>query len=619
MIHPAVVTVLMAVLMMGCEVSPRRMDLAGALSGERQAHFTNMQRKSGITFRHRPTHDSARHFKANHYDHGTGVLVADIDGDDLLDVYFLNQIGGNVLYKNLGHGKFKDVTKASHTGLAGRVCVGGALADIDNDGDQDLFVTTVRSGNILLQNNGKGVFADITEFAGLAYRGHSSGAVFFDFDRDGLLDLFLVNVGHYTTDRHDEQGYYVGVESSYALLVQGGFEEKSILYKNMGTSQFKDVTAAMRLDGLSGWNGDATITDYNHDHYPDLYIGNMEGDDHFFENVGGQYFAEVTDGVFPKTSWGTMGPKFFDFNNDLLIDLMTVDMHSDMMMDFAEEQEEMKLPVEFAKPAMGDISNNVLGNAFYKNLGNGSYEEISDAIGIETYWPWGMSVEDLNADGYQDIFVPSGMGYDFSYGGNVLLINQHGEIFKHAGYEWGIEPRANGNIINDIFGIDCGGIDKQRVECQPDFNASPKCVVNGACYKNGFITGARSSRSSAIFDMDNDGDLDMITGEFNDVPQVFVSNLAQRKDIHWLKVQLTGTMSNRSAIGARVELFYGDNKQVRYVDGKSGYLSQSQMPLYFGLGDGPFVDRIEVLWPSGKRQVIETGITANAVMKIVEQ
>ncbi len=408
-------------------------------STEVRFHFTNRQEESGIVFRHHPTHDSGKYYKANHYDHGMGILAADVDNDGFLDVYFLNQIGPNAMYRNLGHGRFQDITKHSRTGLDDRVSVGGSFVDFDNDGDQDLFVTTVRGGNVLFQNDGKGVFTDITKNSGLEYKGHSSASVFFDFDNDGLLDLFLVNVGRYTTNDFDEQGYYIGYDRAFLLHLKKGFEEKSILYKNLGHGRFKDVSKDMRLE-VSGWNGDASIVDYNNDNYPDLYIVNMQGDDQFFENVKGKYFKEVTKDVFPKTAWGTMGVKFFDYNNDLLIDLMTTDMHSDMAMNFREDEEKMKLPPRLAGPHMGDISNNILGNAFYKNLGSGGNQEISDAIGAETYWPWGISVGDLNADGYQDVFISSGMGYPFRYGKNVLLINEKGERFKDSEFELSREP-----------------------------------------------------------------------------------------------------------------------------------------------------------------------------------
>jgi hypothetical protein len=579
--------------------------------------FVNNQKESGISFRHHPTHDSAKYYKANHYDHGVGILAADVNNDDRIDVYFLNQIGPNALYKNLGNGRFEDMTQASGTGLGDRVSVGGSFADYDNDGDQDLFVTSVRIGNVLLENDGKGAFTDVTEGSGLEYKGHSSGSVFFDFDNDGLLDLFLVNVGRYTTDGFDEQGYYVGRDKAFLLHLQKEFGESSILYKNLGNGRFKDVTGSIGIEVL-GWNGDATVVDYNDDGYPDLYLVNMQGDDQFFENVGGQSFKEITDRVFSKTAWGAMGVKFFDYNNDLQIDLMTTDMHSDMMKGFKEEEEEMKLPVRLARPEMGDISNNILGNTFYKNLGNQTYQEISDEIGAETYWPWGISVEDLNADGYQDIFVASGMGYPFRYGRNIFLLNNRGEDFKHTEIAVGIEPRATGNRINDFFRLDCEDADRQRRECVRDFNNGRDCQANEVCYEEGFVMGARSSRSSVIFDIDNDGDLDIITNEFNDFPQVLISNLAQENEINFLKVKLIGMASNKDAVGARVTIFYGNHRQVRYVEGKSGHLSQSQLPLYFGLGHYKAVDRMEIVWPSGRKQVIDKGLEINELAKIIE-
>jgi hypothetical protein len=136
-----------------------------------------------------------------HYDHGNGIAVADVDGDQLLDVYFVNQVGGSQLWKNLGGGRFEDITETAGVALKDRIGVTATFADVDNDGDADLYVTTVRGGNALFENDGHGVFRDITRDAGLNYSGHSSGAVFFDYDRDGLLDLFLVNVGRFTTDR----------------------------------------------------------------------------------------------------------------------------------------------------------------------------------------------------------------------------------------------------------------------------------------------------------------------------------------------------------------------------------------------------------------------------------
>src|SRR3954469_4514963 len=169
-------------------------------------HFANRLKDSGITFVHRIVDDAGVHYKAVHYDHGTGVAIADVDGDGLYDIYFVNQRGGNELWKNAGGGRFTNVTRDGGVAVAGRISAGGSCAGIDNDADQDLFVTTVRGGNVLFENDGRGHFRDISKAAGVDHVGHSSGAVFFDYDRDGLVDLYVANVGRYTLDRRGRGG-----------------------------------------------------------------------------------------------------------------------------------------------------------------------------------------------------------------------------------------------------------------------------------------------------------------------------------------------------------------------------------------------------------------------------
>ena len=181
-----------------------------------QFHFTDKLKESGITFVNHAVDDVTLHMKAAHYDHGTGIAVADVDGDGLYDIYFVNQVGGNELWKNIGAGKFKNVTKADGVGLPGRISVGAAFADVDNDGSQDLFVTTVRGGNVLFKNDGHGHFTDVTEEAGLGMVAHSSGAFFFDYDNDGLLDLLVCNVGKYTNEDKGPDGEYVHIKTAFS-------------------------------------------------------------------------------------------------------------------------------------------------------------------------------------------------------------------------------------------------------------------------------------------------------------------------------------------------------------------------------------------------------------------
>ncbi len=575
-----------------------------------QFQFSDKMKESGITFTHHAVDDVTKHMRMGHYDHGSAVAVADVDGDGLYDLYFVNQVGGNELWKNLGGGKFKNITQEAGIALAGRISVAAAFADIDNDGDQDLFVTTVRGGNALFENDGQGHFKDITQEAGLTLIAHSSGAFFFDYDNDGLLDLLVCNVGKYTSDEKGPNGEYVGIPNAFEGHLHPDRYEYPVLYRNLGHNRFRDVTAEV---GLSphGWCGDATFSDLNGDGWPDIFFLNMQGHSHYYENQGGKKFVEKTDQYFPITPWGAMGIKFFDYDNDGLMDLFIVDMHSDMSDEPGPENEKKKSDITWTDSYIqGAKSDSIWGNALYHNLGKGKFEEVSDRLGAETYWPWGPSVGDLNADGWDDIFIASGMSYPYRYGINSLLLNDRGKKFDDAEFILGIEPRKS--LYTPWFEINCS--DPQEREAQEKLE-SKVCVGQSG---KSIVMAPRSSRSSVIFDLDNDGDLDIVTNDFNSEPQVLVSNLAQHKKIHWLKILLQGTLSNRNGLGATVRVRAGGQTYTKYNDGKSGYLAQSVLPLYFGLGDAAKIDRVEVDWPSGRKQVLTTGIEENLTLRIAE-
>jgi enediyne biosynthesis protein E4 len=575
-----------------------------------QFQFSDQLKQSGITFKYHAVDDVTKHMRMGHYDHGSAVAVADVDGDGLYDIYFVNQVGGNELWKNLGGGKFKNITDEAGVGLPGRVSVGAAFADVDNDGTQDLFVTTVRGGNVLFKNDGHGHFTDVTQEAGLGLVAHSSGAFFFDYDKDGLLDLLVCNVGKYTYDDKGPDGEYVGIPNAFDGHLHPERYEHPVLYKNMGHHHFKDVTAEVGLDP-HGWCGEASFADLNDDGWPDIFFLNMQGHSHYYENQGGKKFVEKTDEYFPKTPWGAMGIKFFDYDNDGRPDLFIVDMHSDMDHEPGPENEKQKSAVTWSDTYIqGTKSDFIWGNALYHNLGAGKFEEVSDRLNVETYWPWGPSVGDLNADGWDDIFIASGMSYPYRYGINSVLLNDRGKKFDDAEFVLGVEPRKS--LYTPWFEIDCS--DPQEREAQEKVE-SKACVGQSS---KSIVMAPRSSRSSVIFDLDNDGDLDIVTNDFNSEPQILVSNLAQRKQIHWLKIVLQGTSSNRSGLGATVRVHAGGQTYTKYNDGKSGYLAQSALPLYFGLGDATKIDSVEVDWPSGQKQILNTGLEENQTLRIAE-
>ena len=566
--------------------------------------FRDRLPESGITFRQVPVDDGARDYKAVHYDHGTAIAAADVDADGRPDLFFVNQRGGNQLWRNVGGGRFEDITAKAGVAMAGKVSVGASFADFDNDGRPDLLVTTVRQGHVLFRNEGEGRFREVTAQAGLALPkpGHGSGAVFMDFDRDGRLDVFVCHVGVYTRNDKGRSGEYLGRSDAFQGWQFPERSEASPLFRNRGDGRFEEASAALGL-AHRGWSGDATFCDLDEDGYPELYVLSMSGDDRYYGNRKGTRFEDETRARFPKTPWGAMGVKFFDANNDGWMELLVTDMHSDMTgaqikagdtnltAAFEKLKSDPWCSVEWKPEQFQRATNSILGNAFYQNRGPGlPMLEASATMGTETYWPWGVSVADVNADGFEDVFVTAGMGYPLRYVGNSLLLNDGGRRFLDSEFVLGIEPRRGDPILREAFVLDTS---------LPEERRHP--LARGKTGKVR-VMGTASSRSSVALDVDGDGDLDLVTNEWNDAPQVLISNLAERGNLRFLSIRLVGTTSNRDGLGATVRVHSGGRVQSRFHDGKSGYLAQSSLPLYFGLGSATTVDKVEVTWPSGRRQ-----------------
>ena len=532
--------------------------------------------------------EQGENFKVNLYDHGCGLAVGDYDGDGNDDIYFTNQLGPNALFRNTGSGTFEEVTKRSGPiDLDDRICVGATFNDYDNDGDQDLYVTSTRGGNVLFQNNGTGKFADVTEKAGLVCVAHSQTAAFFDYDSDGYLDLFLTNTAKWTLDQFDEQAnYYLGAPDFEALFTSP--IEYNILYHNNRDGTFTDVTEEAGVKGR-GWGGDTAVFDYDDDGHMDLIVSNMFGITQLYRNEGNGKFRDVTSDTFKLTSFGAVGMKLLDIDNDGNLDLCIADMHSDMWTKWeslptheisktkyrymggpyvgiipgAREKEE-----ELADLMQIKYDELLFGNSMFLNRGEGNFEEISDQAGFETFWPWGVATGDFNCDGFEDIFLPSGMGYPFGYWQSYLMMNQGNNTFKDEAASAGIEPLPRGMYL------------EERIAGTPS-----------AC----------SMRCAATADFDGDGRLDIITNNFNDAPYYFQNRFPKQ---NYVSFRLQGTKSNRDAIGAIVRLRIGDGQLVRQVQSAGGYLSQSTKTLHFGLGEGNKIDEAVITWPSGIKQSI---------------
>jgi hypothetical protein len=578
------------------------------------APFKESAAEAGLTWRMNfLPNEQGQNFKINLYDHGCGLAVGDFDGDGREDIYFCNQLGKNALYRNNGDGTFTDVAERAGVALGDRICVAATFVDYDNDGRPDLFVTSTRGGNVLFRNLGGGRFEDVTERAGLAHVGHSQTAVFFDYDNDGFLDLFLTNTAAWTTDAFDNGAHYWPGKDQFTDLLYSK-KEYNVLYHNVPVDpahpskgrKFVDVTEKAGLKGR-GWAGDAVAFDYDGDGHTDLFVTSMFGRCQLYRNNGDGTFTDVTLATLGRTPWGALGARLFDFNNDGRLDLYVVDMHSDMWMGLDRKHDSLQTALEAEKKKFSSVfgpwaqrnpdmiekekeigrlvgfkpDEVLFGNACYRNDGGGKFTEVSDRAGLETFWPWGIATGDFDNDGWEDVFLPSGMGYPFYYWPNYLLMNQGDGTFRNRADELGVEPPPRGKFFDKPIGGE---------------------------------PAARSSRCAVTGDFRGVGRLDIVTNNFNDQPYYFKNQLPRR---NYVQFRLRGTRSNRDAVGAVVRLYQGERVMTRQVVGAGGYLSQSSRVLHFGLGDRPAIDRVEVTWPGGRKQDLGA-VAANTVHDVVE-
>jgi hypothetical protein len=520
---------------------------------------------AGIHFiHHRPTFDPKI---ANIEPHvaalGASVSVADFDGDGWPDLYFTNSRFGspNALYRNKHDGTFEEV--AASAGLADLnrpgdgVSMGAVWGDFDNDGREDVLV--YRYGYLALFRNVDGHhFEDVTEKAGLHRWMNSNGAIWLDYDRDGLLDLYVtayfrsdIDLWHLTTTKI--------MHNSFEFATNGG---KNILFHNLGGGKFEDVTDKMGV-GSTRWSLAAASADFNGDGWPDIYLANDYGPEELYLNDHGRRFVLTTAGLESESKSG-MAVALGDAYNRGRLDAFVTNISE---RGYLFQNNNLRV-------------NEMAETHRFRNVAEGA---IADAG-----WAWGAQFGDLNNDGANELFVANG-----------FISADRGKSYWYAMSKI---AGANGRFFEDAatwpaFGnASLSGYEPSRVY----INRGVAGWVDVAS-KVG-VTDLYDGRAVALADLSNRGAVDVIVANQNQ-PAVVYRDYPDSSN-HWIAFKLVGTRSNRSAIGAEVVLEAGLLRQRRVIDGGSGFASQNDRRLHFGLGSHEWVDRVTIYWPSGLRQVV---------------
>ncbi len=565
--------------------------------------------RTGVTFANTITTDDSLNIHTDVYLYnGAGVAVGDIDNDGLPDIFFAGNMVSSRLYRNKGHMRFEDVTKAA--GVAtNRWATGVAMVDINNDGYLDIYVAVSgptwskpeQRANLLFVNNGNGTFTESAARYGIADTGFTTHAAFLDYNGDGCLDLFLLNNSPTDFTRADVSSVPAGIKAT----TPGSINQ---LYRNDCHGKFTDVSREAGIVSDAGYGLGVAVADLNGDGRPDIYVSNdVVTNDVVYVNNGNGTFTNKAARWLKHASYAGMGVDIADFNNDGWPDILQVDM--------------MPRDLSRRKRTSGFMTYNGLlesrGRGFRDDysvnslqLSNGVtsegelvFSEIGRLAGVShTDWSWSALFADFDNDGYKDIFI--GNGYpkavnDLDYMGTTFAARRPGSSSASR--------RAGLDVLRRLPGYD---------ESNYVFRNAGDLTFTDQTRAWG-LERPSFSYGAAYADLDNDGRLDLVVNNI-DAPAFIYANVQPRDDAHhFLSVALEGNGPNRRGIGATVILTAGAQKQYVYQSPYRGYMSTVDDRAHFGLGRAKRVDSLEVLWPDGRYQLL-TGLDADRLL-IVKQ
>ena len=568
-------------------------------------------KKTGVLFQNTLVEDAKHnHLLNDMFVAGAGVAVGDINQDGLPDLYFAGNQVPDRLYLNKGGFQFEDVTEAAGIEADKNWSTGVTMADVNNDGLLDIYVCKMvqeneqLSANLFYINEGDGTFSEKGLAYNLADRGLSVQATFADFDKDGYLDMYLVNQPPSLGKR---QG------NTYNRLNLKTLKYSDRLYWNKPGTQnapphFKDVTTEAGLLNL-GYGLSATVGDFNNDGWPDIYVSNdFDRPDHLYFNKKDGTFENAANRALKHMSNFSMGTDVADYDNDGLLDILSVDM-------VAEDHKRIKTYMGGMKPEnFWKIVNNgwhyqYMFNALQKNNGNETFSEVAQLAGVSnTDWSWGPLFADFDNDGWKDVFVTNGIKRNQRFTDLDKLISRKLDSLELVAQKKGKPLRELIDVMDFVKMVPLDKLNNYIFKNGGDLTFSNKIQDWGMASKS-------LSYGAAYADLDGDGDLDLIVNNVDDFASIYRNNSREQQGSNYLKIRVLNK-NGSPAYGARVRLFKKEKLwQFMEISNARGYMSKSEDLLHFGLGDVEKVNELEVVWPSGKRLRLE-GIQANQTIEV---